>query len=109
MEFQSRFFKLPAQSFFLFGPRGTGKSTWLRHELPGALFVDLLRPEVYREMTERLRDLALGAPESDTVVVDEVQRVPELLNVVHELLESHRRKRFVLTGSSARKLRRGGG
>ena len=65
MEFQSRFFKLPAQSFFLFGPRGTGKSTWLKHELPGALFVDLLRPEVYREMSarpERLRDLALGAP-----------------------------------------------
>jgi predicted AAA+ superfamily ATPase len=111
MEFQSRFFKLPAQSFFLFGPRGTGKSTWLKHELPGALFVDLLRPEVYREMSarpERLRDLALGAPESDTVVVGEVQRVPELLNVVHELLESRRRKRFVLTGSSARKLRRGG-
>ena len=65
MEFRSRFFKLPAQSFFLFGPRGTGKSTWLKHELPGALFVDLLRPEVYREMSarpERLRDLALGAP-----------------------------------------------
>jgi len=86
MELQSRFFKLPTQSFFLFGPRGTGKSTWLRHELPGALFVDLLRSEVYREMSarpERLRDLALGAPESDPVVVDEVQRVPELLNVVH--------------------------
>ncbi len=111
MEFQSRFFKLPAQSFFLFGPRGTGKSTWLRHELPGALFVDLLRPEVYRELSarpERLRELVLGAPERDTVVVDEVQRIPELLNVVHELLESRQRKRFVLTGSSARKLRRGG-
>ncbi len=111
MEFQSRFFKLPTQSFFLFGPRGTGKSTWLRHELPGALFVDLLRPEAYREMSarpERLRDLVLGAPECDTVVVDEVQRVPELLNVVHELLEARQRKRFVLTGSSARRLRRGG-
>lgn len=111
MELQSRFFKLPAQSFFLFGPRGTGKSTWLHHQLPEALFVDLLRPEVYREMSarpERLRDLVLGAPERDTVVVDEVQRVPELLNVVHELLESRARKRFVLTGSSARKLRRGG-
>jgi predicted AAA+ superfamily ATPase len=111
MELQSRFFRLPAQSFFLFGPRGTGKSTWLKHELPGALFVDLLKPEVYREMSarpERLRDLVLGAPESDTVVADEIQRVPELLNVVHELLESRQPKRFVLTGSSARKLRRGG-
>ncbi len=111
MEVHSRFFTLPSQSFFLFGPRGTGKSTWLRHELPEALFLDLLRPEVYREMSarpERLRDLVLGAPERDTVVVDEVQRVPELLNVVHELLESRGRKRFVLTGSSARKLRCGG-
>jgi len=111
MEIQSRFFTLPAQSFFLLGPRGTGKSTWLRHELPGALFVDLLRPEVFREMSarpERLRDLVLGSPERDTVVLDEVQRVPELLNVVHELLEARTRKRFVLTGSSARKLRRGG-
>jgi predicted AAA+ superfamily ATPase len=111
MEIYSRFFTMPSRSFFLFGPRGTGKSTWLRHELPGALFVDLLRPEVYREMSarpERLRDLVLGSPEQDTVVLDEVQRVPELLNVVHELLESRTRKRFVLTGSSARKLRRGG-
>ncbi len=111
MEVHSRFFTLPSQSFFLFGPRGTGKSTWLRHELPGAVFVDLLRPEVYREMSarpERLRELVLGAPERDAVVVDEVQRVPELLNVVHELMESRARKRFVLTGSSARKLRRGG-
>jgi len=41
---------MPAQSFFLFGPRGTGKSTWLRHELAGALFVDLLQPETYREL-----------------------------------------------------------
>ena len=111
MELRDRFFKLPSQSFFLFGPRGTGKSTWLKHELPGALFIDLLRPEVYREMSahpERLRNLVLGVPEKDTVVVDEVQRVPELLNVVHELLGSRRPKRFILTGSSARKLRRGG-
>lgn len=111
MEVHSRFFTLPSQSFFLFGPRGTGKSTWLRHELPGALFIDLLSPEVYREMSarpERLRELVLGAPERDAVVVDEVQRVPELLNVVHELMASRARKRFVLTGSSARKHRRGG-
>ena len=111
MEIQRRFLEIPDQSFFLFGPRGTGKSTWLRHELPGALFVDLLRPEVYRELSarpERLRELALGAPERSTVVVDEVQRVPELLNVVHEFIESPHARRFVLTGSSARKLRRGG-
>lgn len=79
MEFQKRFLPIPEQSFFLFGPRGTGKSTWLRHLFPEALFVDLLQPDVYREMSarpERLRELVLGSPQRQTVVVDEVQRVP---------------------------------
>ena len=110
MEFQRRFLPVPEQSFFLFGPRGTGKSTWLRHMFPEALFVDLLHPDVYREMSarpERLRELVLGSPQRVTVVVDEVQRVPELLNVVHALIEQPVRQQFVLTGSSARKLRRG--
>jgi predicted AAA+ superfamily ATPase len=78
---------------------------------PEALFVDLLHPDVYREMSarpERLRELVLGSPQRVTVVVDEVQRVPELLNVVHALIEQPVRRQFVLTGSSARKLRRGG-
>lgn len=110
-ELQSRFFELPDRSFFLFGPRGTGKSTWLRHLLPDALYIDLLRPELHRELSarpERLRDRVLAAPRGSDVVVDEVQRIPELLNVVHELMESGGDWRFVLTGSSARKLRRGG-
>ncbi len=46
-------FEVPDQSFFLFGPRGTGKSTWIRHVLPDALYVDLLRPEVHRELSAR--------------------------------------------------------
>jgi len=78
---------------------------------PEALFVDLLYPDVYREMSarpERLRELVLGSPQRVTVVVDEVQRVPELLNVVHALIEQPVRRQCVLTGSSARKLRRGG-
>ena len=78
--------------------------------MPDALVVDLLQPDVARELAarpERLRDLVRGAP-GRTVVVDEIQRVPELLAVVHALLESKDRRRFVLTGSSARKLRRGG-
>ena len=111
MELQRRFLPIPKQSFFLFGPRGTGKSTWLRHLFPEALFVDLLQPDVYREMSarpERLRELVLGSPQQATVVVDEVQRVPELLNVVHALIEQPVPRQFVLTGSSARKLRRGG-
>lgn len=111
MELQRRFFTAPPQSFFLFGPRGTGKSTWLHQNMPDALFIDLLQPDVVRELTarpERLRDLVRGAPGRASVVIDEVQRVPELLNVVHAVVESKDRRRFVLTGSSARKLRRGG-
>ena len=53
MEFQRRLLPIPTQSFFLFGPRGTGKSTWLRHLFPEALFVDLLQPDIYREMSAR--------------------------------------------------------
>jgi predicted AAA+ superfamily ATPase len=111
MEFQRRFFEPPPRSFFLFGPRGTGKSTWIRQALPDALVVDLLDPMVSRELAarpERLWDLVRGAPARATVVLDEVQRVPDLLNVVHAILESKERRRFVLTGSSARKLRRQG-
>jgi predicted AAA+ superfamily ATPase len=106
-----RFLRFPERSFFLFGPRGTGKTTCLGQRLEGAAWVNLLRPDVYREMQarpERLRELVLGAPERADVVIDEVQRVPELLNVVHDLMESERPRRFILTGSSARKLRRGG-
>ena len=111
MEYLPRFFEPPAGSFFLFGPRGTGKTTWLRERMPGALFVNLLRPEVHRELMarpERLRELVRGDPAVRDIVVDEVQRVPELLHVVHDLLEEEASPRFVLTGSSARKLRRGG-
>lgn len=111
MEFVPRFFDLPDQSFFLLGPRGTGKSTWLRRQVPGALFVDLLRPEISREMSarpERLRELILGSPGRYTIVLDEIQRVPSLLTVVHAMIEEDENLLFVLTGSSARKLRRGG-
>ena len=112
-----RLFRPPPGSYFLLGPRGTGKTTWLRAALPDALFVDLLDPERRRTLAarpEELRDLVRGAaagrpPGSRIeVVVDEVQRAPELLPVVHGLIESDRRARFALTGSSARKLRRGG-
>ncbi|MCB1036624.1 MAG: ATP-binding protein [Acidobacteria bacterium] len=106
-----RFIPLPEQSFFLFGPRGTGKSTWLRQVFPDALFLDLLDPAVHRSLEarpERLIELVTASPEAEIVVVDEVQRVPELLSAVHSLIETRPGLRFVLTGSSARKLRRGG-
>jgi len=111
MQFQQRLFRLPEGSFFLFGPRGTGKSTLLRQALPEALHLDLLQPDRYRELKahpERLRELVSAQPEDRPVVIDEIQRVPELLTVVHALIERDRRRRFALTGSSARKLRRGG-
>lgn len=110
MEVLSRFFPFPAGSAFIFGPRGSGKSTWLRYSLPNALWLNLLQPETYREVSahpERLRQLVEGSSQRD-VVIDEIQRVPELLNVVHDLMESGQERRFLLTGSSARKLRRGG-
>ena len=106
-----RFRTLPRGSFFLFGPRGTAKTTWLRSVLPGALVVDLLKSEEYRRLSarpERLAERVRSAPTGSDVVIDEIQRVPELLNVVHSLMQSGRGHRFILTGSSARKLRRGG-
>ena len=111
MEPVKRFLSPPDSSFFLFGPRGTGKTTWLRQRLPEALVVNLLEPDIAREMSarpERLRELVLGNQDRSDVVVDEIQRVPELLHVVHSLIESGTSRRFALTGSSARKLRQGG-
>ncbi len=104
-----RLLKPPRQSFFLFGPRGVGKTAWLHGQFPHALFFDLLDYQVYTELLAAPQRLGERIPRGhkDWVVVDEVQRVPELLDEVHRLIES-RRLRFVLTGSSARKLRRRG-
>ena len=105
-----RLFTPPTSSYFLFGPRGTGKTTLLSQLYANAVRVDLLDPESERELSaypERLVEIVRASPSDDPVVIDEVQRVPELLPVVHRLIESDRR-RFVLTGSSARKLRRAG-
>lgn len=105
----SRKLKLPKEkSFFLLGPRGTGKTTWLRAQLPKALYFDLLDSAVYNDLVARPERLAQLIPDhwEDWVVLDEVQRVPALLHEVHRLIES-RHLRFALTGSSARKLRRG--
>jgi len=111
MATQGRFFQDPDSSYFLFGPRGTGKSTWLRAAYPEALWLDLLSPEVHRELVarpERLRERVDGEPDRQVVVIDEVQKAPALLDVVHQLLERKDGRRFVLTGSSARKLKREG-
>jgi predicted AAA+ superfamily ATPase len=101
--------KLPKGSCFLFGPRGTGKSTWVEAELPDALRIDLLNQATFLELAghaERLGAMA-DAIGTKVVVIDEIQKLPALLDEVHRLIET-RRFRFVLTGSSARKLRRSG-
>ena len=106
----ARAISLPSgKSFFLFGPRGTGKSTLLGTSLPGAFVLDLLDLGVYSELLahpDRLEALALPRMPAP-IVIDEIQRLPSLLDEVHRLIE-RRRWRFALTGSSARKLRRGG-
>jgi predicted AAA+ superfamily ATPase len=100
----------PEQSFFLFGPRATGKSTWLKTNYANMLHFDLLRNDVFFELSStpaafRERILAHAAA-TTWIVVDEIQRLPHLLNDVHSLIESHG-YRFALSGSSARKLKRG--
>jgi uncharacterized protein len=100
----------PSSSFFLFGPRGTGKSTWVRSHFDGALIFNLLQSETmlrFQREPELFRASVLAQPRQRWIVVDEVQRVHSLLDEVHLLMEEKGYKRFVLTGSSARKLRKG--
>lgn len=102
--------RTPERSFFLLGPRGTGKTTWLREALPAALWFDLLRTSTFLELSQhpdRFRQLVDARPKGGWVVIDEVQRLPALLNEVHALTaERGRQHRFALSGSSARKLKR---
>lgn len=95
------------KSFFLFGPRGTGKTTWLKTRFPNALYFDLLNSEIYTDLLARPHRLESMIPKNwkDVVVLDEAQRIPELLHEVHRLIES-RGIVFAITGSSARKLKR---
>ena len=94
------------KSFFLFGPRGTGKTTWVKAAFPQAVFIDLLESEVYNDLLANPQRLEKFIPKDfkNWIVIDEVQRIPELLNEIHRLIEKNH-YRFVLTGSSARKLR----
>lgn len=96
------------KSHFLFGPRQTGKTFLVRRSLPEALVFDLLDAATYLGLSrnpERIGEELAG--QDRIVVIDEIQRLPDLLNEVHRLIEA-RGVRFLLTGSSARKLRRGG-
>jgi len=96
-------------SFFLFGPRGTGKTSWLKKNFKDALYFDLLNFTTYRKLLVNPEALSRLVPDDfkDWVIIDEIQRIPELLNEVHRLIENKGYK-FILTGSNARKLRKKG-
>lgn len=97
------------QSFFLLGPRGCGKSTWLKEVFPEACYIDLLDQALFQELLrqpEKLKFQLNSLPVGSWVVIDEIQRLPQLLNYVHMFIESEKKLKFVLNGSSARKLRR---
>jgi len=107
-----RLIELPLKarkSFFLFGARGTGKTTWIQNKLPKALFFNLLKSEHYTRLSANPGLIRKMIPPNYTgwIIIDEIQRIPELLNEVHELIES-KKHTFILTGSSARKLRQKG-
>ena len=92
---------------FVFGPIGTGKTTWLKTYFADTLYFDLLDATVYSEFLANPTRLNNYIPQAFTnwIIIDEIQRVPELLNEIHRLIES-RKLRFILTGSSATSLRR---
>ena len=99
---------LQKKSHFLFGPRQTGKTSLIRHSLKGVRSYDLLDTSVYLALSQNPGRISQELdPRDEIVVVDEIQRLPVLLNEIHRLIEE-RGIRFLLTGSSARKLRRGG-
>ena len=105
-----RLLKPPDRSFFLFGPRGVGKTTWLKNVLSEAIYFDLLDASLFLELSQNpghLGPMIGERTENSWIVVDEIQKIPELLDEVHRLIET-KGWRFALCGSSARKLRRGG-
>jgi len=112
LPYVQRILDLPAlmekKSHFLFGPRQTGKTSLIHHTLKGVKIYDLLDTSVYLALSQNPGRIGQElTPKDRIVVIDEIQRLPELLNEVHRLIEAHG-TRFLLTGSSARKLRRGG-
>jgi len=98
-----------AKSFFLFGPRGTGKTTWVKSAFPKAVYIDLLEAELFNDLTANPQRLSNFIPSDfkDWIIIDEIQRIPDLLHEVHRLIES-KKYHFILTSSSPRKLKRKG-
>lgn len=105
-----RLLKKPNRSSFIFGPRGTGKSTWIQAHFSEAIRYDLLNTSEYLRLEKQpglLYQEVNSLPANSWVVIDEVQKIPLILDEVHRLIEE-KKIRFILCGSSARKLKRGG-
>ena len=101
------------QSFFLFGARGTGKTTLIKERFldEQTLYIDLLKYQEFQQLAVdpgSLEKRINALPSCHRIVIDEVQRIPAVLNEVHRLIEESPGRQFILTGSSARKLKRGG-
>lgn len=106
----SRIINYPkSQSFFLFGPRGTGKTWWVKQQFPDSIYIDLLASTHYTQLLaepQRLENL-IPPTYKNWIIIDEVQKIPALLDEVHRLIENKKLK-FILTGSSARKFKQKG-
>ncbi len=90
MEFIPRFFKPPAQSYYLFGPRGTGKAAWALWYYQDSLHIDLLQQDTvrrFRARPERIREVVRAQPHNRLIIIDKIQRVLDLLSAVHALIE----------------------
>jgi predicted AAA+ superfamily ATPase len=100
------FFNIHKKSFFLLGPRSVGKTFWVKRTLPkNAVYINLLKSDEYLALSSQpdlLRKLSAG---KELVVIDEIQKLPILLDEVHSLIEETQ-THFLLTGSSARKLKK---
>lgn len=106
-----RIFKpLKSSSYFLFGPRSTGKSSWLKTNYPKAIYFDLLDETVVFDLQRDIKLIESSVPSnySGPIIIDEVQKLPKLLDEIHRLIEKNKNWKFILSGSSARKLKRVG-
>src|SRR4051794_26056788 len=91
------------ESYFIFGPRGTGKPSWLKARFPKAPYFDLLEDDVRFDLGREAKQLGkrIAPGYQGPVIIDEIQKLPSLLDEVHRMIESHSGHQFILTGSSA--------
>jgi len=102
---------LERKSLFLFGPRQTGKTTFLRHTYPDAIYINLLNTQLQIELSDepyRLNQIIDANKSKSLIIIDEIQKVPILLDEVQNIIQQNRSFRFILTGSSARKIKKAG-